>query len=142
MDPFLVTVTVQRGAHHDQTFLFKWEGPEELNNKSRGHLIVVLKEIAHPVFERRGDDLHMEMELTPTEARHGFTKTVVGVDKEQILISSTGGTVDNETRRMDGKGMPVFGNPQSRGDLIITFRVKDPNDGNLVSIRCSYLHVR
>jgi curved DNA-binding protein len=79
----------------------------------------------HPVFERRGDDLHMALRLEAQDA-------VVGKSEE---IRTLGGNVklrippetDNgKTFRLKGQGMPVYDRAGERGDLYVTVSLALP----------------
>lgn len=169
-DKYPLNVIVRKGSRHNQKIIFKSAGSQELHKKP-GDVIVFLNQIEHPVFERIGDDLQMEVNLTLTEALCGFTTTVEGVDKEKITLSRPpGAVVDvNIEECVYGKGMPLFAHPERRGNLLIKYIVNAPDriptkfigtirqclptsepteipinakECNLVSVRQSFLYVQ
>ena len=79
----------------------------------------------HPVFERKGDDLHTTVAVPVTTAVLGGeaqVPTITGTVRLKIPETTQNGQVF----RLKGHGMPVVGKPDTRGDLYATVDVQLP----------------
>jgi len=94
-----------------------------------GNLILNLRASKHGVFERRGDDLHMNAQISLKEALLGWTKTVKHMDGRTLEIgtkSTQSVTKPFQVLRVKGEGMPLRDDPASFGDLYIKVEVIFP----------------
>lgn len=78
----------------------------------------------HPFFERRDDDLHIEIPITLTEALRGATIEVPTLDgKVEMVIPAE--TQNGQLFRLRGQGMPRL-RGAGRGDQLVSARVVLP----------------
>ncbi len=89
-----------------------------------GDLYVFINVDAHPIFEREGDDVLLEMPI-------GFAEAALGCKKEIPTLSASAritipeGTQSGKVLRVRGEGFPnVHG--RGKGDLLITVMVETP----------------
>ena len=70
----------------------------------------------------------MWIEITLREALLGFETTIKHLDGHEVKIKKDGSKVTQpgETHRIKGEGMPKYGTPSDYGDLIIKYKVKNP----------------
>merc|ERR1711865_851718 len=80
----------------------------------------------HSRFERRGNDLHITMEISLGESLVGFKKTIRHLDDREVEVSSQGITGPYDTKRISGEGMPQHDVPSQRGDLFVKMQVTFP----------------
>lgn len=73
-----------------QRITFHGEGDQEPGLEP-GDVIIVLDQKEHAVFQRRGDDLIMRMNLKLVEALCGFKKTVETLDDRVLVVSTRPG---------------------------------------------------
>lgn len=73
-----------------QRITFHGEGDHEPGLEP-GDVIIVLDQKEHAVFQRRGDDLIMRMNLKLVEALCGFKKTVETLDDRVLVVSAQPG---------------------------------------------------
>lgn len=73
-----------------QRITFQGEGDQEPGLEP-GDVIIVLDQKDHAVFQRRGDDLIMKMNLKLVEALCGFKKTIETLDDRLLVISTQPG---------------------------------------------------
>jgi DnaJ-class molecular chaperone len=86
---------------------------------------VVIRVAPHPVFARKGHDLHRELPITLAEALLG-AEVPVGTLKGRVLLKVPPGTQPGRTFRLAGQGMPhMSGN--GVGDLYVKIRVVLPD---------------
>ncbi len=90
----------------------------------RGDLIVSTRVEDHPVFVRKGDNLHCEVPITLAEAILGARIQAPALDGDAVLVVPPG-TQSGQSFRLRGRGVPhVFG--AGAGDLYVTARVEIP----------------
>jgi molecular chaperone DnaJ len=89
-----------------------------------GDLYVEIIELPHPVFQRRGDDLHCTVTLPMTAAALGASIELETLDgNERIDIRP--GTQSGQTMTLYGKGVPHL-RGVGRGDLTLHVDVQTP----------------
>jgi DnaJ-class molecular chaperone len=125
----VLEVFVEKGMMHEQKVTFRGEG-DQTPGVTPGDVIIVLDQKDHPVFRRERDNLHMEMEIELVEALCGFQRIVKHLDGRELLITLHEGDVvkDGSTKVVLNEGMPHYKDPQSKGHLLITFKVNYPQD--------------
>jgi molecular chaperone DnaJ len=89
-----------------------------------GDLYVEVEVAAHPVFERRGQDLHCTITLPMTAAALGTTVALETLDGSNDLVVPAG-TQPGEVLRLKGLGMPRL-HADDRGELIAHVEVEVP----------------
>jgi curved DNA-binding protein len=92
-----------------------------------GDLHLRIHVVPHPALERRGDDLHMNLDLEAQDAVAGKSeevKTLGGSVKLRIPPETDTGKVF----RLKGQGMPLYGKPGEYGDLYVTVRLRLPRN--------------
>lgn len=73
-----------------QKITFQGEGDQEPGLEP-GDVIIILDQKEHAIFQRRGDDLIMKMNLKLVEALCGLKKTVETLDNRLLVISTQPG---------------------------------------------------
>ena len=87
-------------------------------------LYVEIVEEAHPVFSRRGNDLHCTLKIPMTAAALGTTLTLDTLDGEQRVFVPAG-TQAGHSERLAGLGVPQL-HSNRRGNLIVHLDVQVP----------------
>jgi curved DNA-binding protein len=87
-----------------------------------GDLLITIRVQPHPLFERDGLDLKLELPLTPGEAFDGAKVTVPTLDGE-VALKVPKGTQSGQVTRLRGKGVQ---RKDKVGDLYVRFLVKLP----------------
>jgi len=91
-----------------------------------GSVIMTLKVAKHSVFERRGDDLHMNTQVSLREALLGWTKSIKHMDGHTLEIGTESVTRPFQVLKVQGEGMPLRDDPASFGDLYVKVEVIFP----------------
>ncbi len=120
-----VDVRIPAGVKDGSRVRAAGEGESGSNGGPAGDLYLRVQTRPHPVFERRGDDLHTNVALPVTTAVLGGeaqVPTMTGSVRLKIPETTQGGQVF----RLKGHGMPVVGKPDTRGDLYATVEVQLP----------------
>ncbi len=90
-----------------------------------GDLYVYINVEPHPVFQRDGDDVIVELPLSFTEAALGVKKEIPSPEGKSVRIEIPEGTQPDKVLRVRGKGAPnVHG--QGTGDLLVKITVETP----------------
>jgi molecular chaperone DnaJ len=92
-----------------------------------GDLYIITKIKPHPIFERKGDNLYIDLNLTYPEAVLGTEIEVPTIDGEPVKIKIPEGSREGSTVKVEGKGMPKlkFGGKE-RGDMIVRIHIDVP----------------
>eukprot|EP00029_Vermamoeba_vermiformis_P014348 TRINITY_DN9470_c0_g1_i2.p1 TRINITY_DN9470_c0_g1~~TRINITY_DN9470_c0_g1_i2.p1 ORF type:complete len:389 (+),score=1.11 TRINITY_DN9470_c0_g1_i2:51-1217(+) len=136
----IIEVTVSPGAKTGTRIKLKGEG-DQAPGGSPGDLVVILEEQPHPVFKRQHNDLIVEHELSLIEALTGFQFVINHLDDRLLLIRSNQIVSPGDSKLILNEGMPHGTQYQSRGDLIIQFRIKFPEQHELSQQVRDYLKV-
>ncbi|KAG2470379.1 dnaJ homolog subfamily A member 4 [Polypterus senegalus] len=126
----ILEVHIDKGMKDGQKITFHGEGDQEPSLEP-GDVIIVLDQKQHPVFQRQDDNLVTKMEIQLVDALCGFRKTLTTLDNRTLVISSSPGNVINhgDVKSVNNEGMPIYRNPFEKGQLIIQFLVKFPENG-------------
>lgn len=92
-----------------------------------GDLYVEVAMRPHPVFQREGDNLHLEVSVPSVDAALGAEVTVEDLAGESLTIEIPAGTQPLQQIRLDGEGMPRL-RTEGRGDLFAHVNVVVPTD--------------
>lgn len=127
-----IEVYVDRGARAGQKYTFPNEGDEEPGIEA-GDLIVVIEEKPHPVFTRRGADLHITKKISFAESLCGTSFEVETLDKRHLLIKTEEGDIikPGDVRVIPQEGMPQYRSAIDKGNLVVTFQVDYPEKGSI-----------
>jgi molecular chaperone DnaJ len=92
---------------------------------TRGDLYVYINVEPHPVFERHGDDVLLELPLSFSEAALGCKKEIPTPQGTTARLQVPEGTQTEKILRVKGSGTPnVHG--QGQGDLLVKLIVETP----------------
>lgn len=101
------------------------QGAAGPRGEAPGDLVLVVEVEPHPVFRREGDDLLVDLPITPKEAVSGARVAVPTLDGE-LQLKVPAGSQSGQTLRARGKGAPVPGKKGERGDLLTRLLVMLP----------------
>jgi len=110
MQPEQVNVKIPEGVSDGQRIKIRAKGAAGFQGGPSGDLLVLVHVRAHPFFERKGDDIHIELPVTIGEAIRGGqidVPTIHGPVRAKIPA----GTESGQAFRLTGKGVK-----KSRGD--------------------------
>jgi molecular chaperone DnaJ len=99
-----VKVKVPEGVGDNQRLRIRGKGAPSQSGGPAGDLQLIIHVRSHPLFERRGDDIHIELPITIGEAVRGGeveVPTIHGPVRARIPAGTQGG----QTFRLSGKGV-------------------------------------
>jgi molecular chaperone DnaJ len=91
-----------------------------------GDLYILTKVRPHSFYDRKGDNLYVEIPITVTEAALGASIEVQTLDG-QVMMKIPPGTQSGQTFRLPGKGMPHL-KGEGRGDQFVRVRIMLPRN--------------
>ncbi len=118
-------LTIPAGVGNGQRIKFTGKG-EEIDNGHNGDLYLIVAVDDDPVFERRGDNLHVPVDVPITTAALGgevAVRTLIG--SGQLALRIPAGTQNGRIFRLAEQGMPRF-KREGRGDLLAEVRLRMP----------------
>jgi len=124
-EEIFLTVDIQPGMLGGDTIKFD-QVADEAAGHIAGDLIFKLQQIPDALYERRGSDLFMTVQITLLEALVGFRKTFAHVDGHEVVIEKDDVTHCSQQFAVKGEGMPIRGSRGKRGDLFATLQVEFP----------------
>ena len=122
-----MNLKVKPGTREGQILRMKGKGQPGIGGGNSGDLLITVKLIPDPRFERRGNDLYFDYALDVVTAMLGGKISVQGFDKK-ISMNIPAGTDSHKVFRLKGLGMPIFENPAAHGDAYVRMIVTVPKN--------------
>ena len=121
-----VEINIPAGIDNRQVFNVSGAGNAGVNGGPRGDLKVAVFVRPHPVFEREGYNVWLELHVAFTQAALGDTLRIPTLDGE-VNFDLPAGTQSGEVLCMRGRGIQVL-NSKSRGDQLVRIIVDTPRN--------------
>ncbi len=118
-------VRIKAGTRDGQRIRIPGKGNAGLHGGPSGDLYVIIRAGDHPVFHREGDDIHLTVPVTATEAALGAKIEVPTIDG-RTMLKIPPGTQSGQKLRLREKGVPSATKDGARGDEIVEIKVTVP----------------
>ncbi len=118
-----VEIKIPPGVDNDSQLRVRGEG--EVGSGGNGDLFLFIKVKDHPLFERHGQDLKMDMPVSFAKAALGGEVRIKTL-KEEVLMKIPEGTQSGKIFRMRGQGMPDVHGHHEHGDLYVRVMLSVP----------------
>ncbi len=118
-------VRIKPGTRDGQRIRIPGKGNAGAHGGPTGDLFVIIRTGEHPIFRREGDDIHLSVPVTVTEAALGAKIEVPTIDG-RALLKIPPGTQPGQKLRLREKGVPSATQEAARGDEIVEITVKIP----------------
>jgi molecular chaperone DnaJ len=99
------------------------KGRGEPGEAGPGDLYVIVNVVPHPVFSRKGENIHVTVPVTFTEAALGAEIPVPTLEGDEVKVRIAPGTQNGKTFRVKGRGVKKGVNA---GDLMVSIEVQVP----------------
>jgi molecular chaperone DnaJ len=124
------TVKVPPGVDSDTQIRLTGEGAPGVFGGPPGNLFVVLHVRKHEFFQRRGNDVWLDLQINVAQAALGDEIQVPTIDGQESLAIPAG-TQSGKVFRLRGRGIPRLdrsgrGSPMGRGDQHVVVQVAIP----------------
>jgi len=124
----ILTIVVKPGWKAGTKITFPKEG-DQLPGKIPADIVFIIRDKPHDVFKREGSDIKYTARITLKQALCGCTVTVPTLQGPSITINTSGEVIKpNTVKRMQGRGLPFPKEPSRRGDLLINFDIRFPDN--------------
>jgi molecular chaperone DnaJ len=120
-----ITINVPAGVDDGTQVRLAGEGNQGMAGGPPGNLYVVLTVQPHAIFQRRDNDIVMELPVNIAQAALGAEIEVPTLDGASI-VSVPPGTQSGRVLRLRGKGVPHLRKSDRRGDQLIAVKVVVP----------------
>ena len=123
-----VSVKIPAGVQGDMQLKVTGKGHEAPGGGAAGDLLVLIEEKEHPLLQREGDNVHLDLYV-------GMPDAVLGASKEidtltgKVRIKLEAGTQSGKILRLRGKGIPSI-NGYGSGDMLVHVNVWTPKELN------------
>ena len=107
-------IPIRKNINEQQKIIIENKG-HQMNGK-KGKVVIFVSAIQHDFYERQGDNLVCQINLTLAQAVCGFTKSIDFLDGKKIILKYTEPINDDEIKVIEGKGF-------NGGALIIKFNI-------------------
>ena len=122
----VIKVRIPAGIYDGQTISMRGQGNGGPNGGPAGDLLVNVAVIPDPRFERDGNDLYSQRQVSFTQAALGAELQIETIDGK-VKYNLPAGTQPGTVFRLRGKGAPSV-NGRGRGDQYVTVQVQVPTN--------------
>ena len=119
-----INVKIPQGVTDGQKIKLKGKGEPSQDGGQPGDLVLTVTVRKHPVFEREGLNLRVDVPVTFVEAVLGATIEVPTLGGEPVKLRVAPGTPSGRVLRVKGRGATT---PKGVGDLLATVQVAVPS---------------
>jgi molecular chaperone DnaJ len=130
-----LTVKIPAGVADGQKIRLKGKGEPSIDGGAAGDLTITVSVRKHPVFERDGNNLRVDVPVTFAEATLGGTIEVPTLGGAPVKLKVAPGTPSGRVLRVKGRGVQTT---SGVGDLLATIQVVVP--GNLSAEATKHLN--
>ena len=120
-----IQVKIPAGVDTGSRIRVAGEGQPGMGGGPRGDLFLVISVKPDPTYERKGDDLYVDVEVELVKAMLGGEVPVPLPDGRRLVLTIPPETQNNRTFRLAGKGMPHL-RSEGSGNLFARLRVLLP----------------
>jgi DnaJ family protein A protein 2 len=126
----VLEIYIPRGAREGERITLEGEA-DQVPDQTPGDIVFTLVEDDHEIFQRAGDDLSAELNITLAEALTGFSRVVLKhLDGRGIHLDSPRGKVlePGQVLKVIGEGMPLK-KSDLKGNLYLVVKIDFPPNG-------------
>jgi curved DNA-binding protein len=122
-----IKLKIKPGIPNGHTLRLQGKGSPGIEGGQAGDLLLTIKILKDPVFERKGDDLRADLNVELYTAVLGG-KAPFKTFKGSVNIDIPKGTQNGKVMRLQKMGMPVYGKENSFGDLYLKVNILIPQN--------------
>ena len=121
-----VDVRIPAGVITGSRVRISGEGEKGIGGAESGDLYLRVRLMPHPVFELKGRDLHVQVQVPVTTAVLGGEADVQTLSGKPARLRIPPMTQNGQVFRLKGYGMPAVGKPEEKSDLYARVEVQLP----------------
>jgi molecular chaperone DnaJ len=122
-----ITARIPEGVADGQKVRLRGKGEQSYDGGAPGDLVIAVSVAKHPVFERDGLNLRVDVPVTFIEATLGATIEVPTLGGDPVKLKVAPGTPSGRVLRVKGRGVKTS---KGQGDLLATVAVAVPSHLN------------
>ena len=122
-----IRLTIPAGVENGQTIKITGKGAKGQNGGPNGDLFITFSIQNHTQFKRDGNNLYSSIDLDVYTALLGGEVTI-DTFSGKVKLKIAPETPNDTKVKLKGKGFPVYKKEGQFGDLIVTFRLKMPQN--------------
>ncbi|KQQ28795.1 MULTISPECIES: DnaJ C-terminal domain-containing protein [unclassified Frondihabitans] len=119
-----IKVRIPAGVHDGQKIRLRGRGEPSADGGESGDIVLTVAVRPHPIFERDGLNLRLDVPVTFAEAALGATIEVPTLGGEPVRLRVAPGTPSGRVLRVKGRGVDA---KDGKGDLLATVQVAVPS---------------
>lgn len=124
-----IKIAIPAGVDSQQVIKISGEGNAGKRGGEAGDLYVRVLVKQHQIFERKGDDLIIALDITYSQAALGAKIEIPILGDKPIVLAVPAGTESGKVLRISGKGIPHFSG-YGKGNMFVELFVKTPKKLN------------
>jgi molecular chaperone DnaJ len=117
-------IAIPAGVNDKQKIRVRGKGEQSMTGGVGGDLVITVTVRDHPVFDRDGDNLRIDIPITIPEAILGATIEVPTLEGDRVKVKVPANTPSGRVLRVRDRGVNVKG---KRGDLLATILIVTPD---------------
>jgi molecular chaperone DnaJ len=117
-------IAIPEGVNDKQKIRVRGKGEQSMTGGAAGDLVITVTVRDHPVFDRDGDNLRVDIPITIPEAILGATIEVPTLEGDRVKVKVPANTPSGRVLRVRDRGVKVKG---KRGDLLATILIVTPD---------------
>ena len=122
----LIEIKIPAGIHDNTTLRLAGLGDDTFQNIPRGDIQLTIGIHPHMTFQRQGDDLIRNIEISCIDAMVGKSIYVDTIDGRTLEIKINAGTQPENIIAAQGYGMPNVNDPRFKGRLLLNVKMTVP----------------
>jgi DnaJ-class molecular chaperone len=126
-DGSLLDVKIPAGTHDGRTLRLRGKGRPGIGDASPGDALIEIEVLPHPIFVRKGDDIHLDLPISLREAVLG-AKVRVPTPSGAVTMTVPKWANTGSVLRLKGKGVPRIDG--SQGDAFVTLKIMLPENAD------------
>lgn len=124
----IINVKIPAGISGGTTLRLKELGDDSFYNLPKGDVFLTVHVLPHAKFQRQGDDLITEVEVSAIDAMLGTRVEITTLENKTFSINVSPGTQPNTVLGLQGLGMPNARDNRFKGRLLLKVVVKIPTN--------------
>lgn len=123
----ILELHIDKGMRNGQRITFAGEG-DQMPKVEPGDIVIVLDQVPHEHFQRKGDDLVYDAQIDLLTALAGGRFAIPHLDDRVLVIDIAAGDVirPGMVKQIPGEGMPTYRH-HNKGTLLVKFQVDFPS---------------
>ena len=123
----ILNVKIPPGVNDSTSLRLAGMGDDSFKQAPAGDVIVQISVIPHSKFQRQGDDLLQEINVSCIDAMIGKEISIDTIDGKQFIGQIPPSTQPDSILGIVGQGMPNLQNPNQRGRMLLKIKMFVPS---------------